>query len=281
MAGERDGGNRESGDGGSLVGGPLNHLHVRFRRLNVIAHAGLFLERGGGAFDDFLYLRGHDRVWVLAAEDIEECRSQNVVAVGGDEVDFQVLQSTVNLVCAFRHLLVRHGRVHTAEYHLRFLVGQIDDFLFHSALLLQETVQAVVEQTPHYPLLRVADRDGNVPVLDDNRHETLVVHVDLAHDGGVHHTHETELSMNDLAGIDVLHDGFAGRGFQIQHPAVQGGDRGIPGDVVLLGAREHARQASEQEEDADRCCLAPLYDVTVFVVKGLQSVLLGIYVANI
>ncbi len=241
----------------------------------------MFLERRGGAFDDFLYLRGHDRVWVLAAEDIEECRSQNVVAVGGDEVDFQVFQGTVNLVCAFFHLLVRHGGVYPVEYHLRFLVGQSDDFLFHSTLLLQKTVQAVVEQTPHYPLLCVADGDGNVSAFDDNRHETLVVHVDLTHDSGVHHTHETELSMNDLAGIDVLHDGFAGGGFQIQHPAIQSGNGGIPGDVVLLGAGEHTCKASEQEEDADGYRLAPLYNVTVFVVKGLQSVLLGICVANI
>lgn len=75
--------------------GLLNQLHIGFGGGHIVAYIGGTSEAGFRLLDDTLYLFGHNRIRILAAEHHKVSRTEYIVAIVSDEACLQLFKGGV------------------------------------------------------------------------------------------------------------------------------------------------------------------------------------------
>ena len=187
---------------------------------------------------DLYNLLGQDGEGILFAEHHEIAWSKDVVGIINDEASFEMLALlcvTAKLGC---HLLLHAFRLFAFANLLDILSLQVFPFVVKPLLLVDVSIEAVVQGASRDALTQVVHGDEEVTRLEDDGHlHILRPHVDLGHADGVDVAIEAETSVDDLTGIDVNTHGPAVCGTQMQHLPVKCGQGAFSRNLVLFGTR--------------------------------------------
>ena len=103
-------------------------------------------------------------------------------------------------------------------------------------MLVDELVEAVVKWRTTYALHGVIYLDGNLALLQDNRHQTLIVHEEIGYADGIQQTGKVELAVYHITRVEILHLAIL-HSFQVELATIQGRDRRYPLHMIGIGTR--------------------------------------------
>ena len=89
---------------------------------------------------------------------------------------------------------------------------------------INELIEPVVQGGASHALLGIVDADADLALLQHDGHDAVVVHEEIGHAHGVEQSGKAELSVNDLAGVNVFQLVVLD-GFQVELAAIERGDR--------------------------------------------------------
>ena len=193
---------------------------VLLRLLVIVLYVGVVLELVCGLAPYILYPRCELRIRIADGNHEEDARTEHVVEVvcheSGDE-----------LVLLFRqlHSLLMQFSVHNlhvaaVHYGTVVSVEQLCLLVLQLVIAVEELEEFVVKRRSANSLLRVVQLYSDVALLYNDGNDALVVHKDVRHAYGVVCSAELELSVNDVARIDVL-EVIILQNLKIQHSSVK------------------------------------------------------------
>lgn len=101
-------------------------------------------------------------------------------------------------------------------------------------MLIDKLIQRVIHRSSPYHLSGWINLHDNLTFFQDDRHDTLIVHIKTCHAYGVKQSREMELPMDDLTGVYILEFVILDS-LEIEFVAIQCRHRGRTLHVISAG----------------------------------------------